>query len=62
MLYCGAEIVGVVTSGAYGYRVQKNIAYVFVDPQQAATGTALEIGILGERYAAVVTESCLYDA
>jgi len=50
-----------VTSGGYGHRVGQNIAYAYVDPACAAVGTALEIGILGERYAAEVVEPVLYD-
>ncbi len=57
----GGTPVGSITSGGYGHRVQKNIAYAFVDPQQAQVGSELEIGILGERYSARVVEPCLYD-
>lgn len=53
--------VGTVTSAGYGHRVQKNIAYAYVDPETAAVGTRLELGILGERYAAEVVEPILYD-
>ncbi len=54
--------VGTVTSGGYGHRVQANLAYAMLDPQQAATGNSLEVGILGQRYAAVTVEDCQYDA
>lgn len=53
--------VGTVTSAGYGHRVQKNIAYAYVDPQAAAVGTRLELGILGARHAAEVVEPILYD-
>ena len=61
-VYCGDDLIGTVTSGGYGHRVEKNIAYAFVAPELAEVGTALEIEILGERYPAVVVEECLYDA
>jgi dimethylglycine dehydrogenase len=61
-VYVGERLVGTVSSGAYGHRVGKNIAYAFVEPEFVDIGTALEIEILGERYAAVVCEECLYDA
>lgn len=61
-VYSGDELIGTVSSGGYGHRVQRNIAYAFVTPEYSATGTPLEIGILGERYTAVVCEPCLYDA
>jgi dimethylglycine dehydrogenase len=54
--------VGSVTSAGYGHRVQKNIAYAYVNPEMAKAGTELELGILGEKYAAVVVEPILYDS
>jgi len=53
--------VGSVTSGGYGHRVGKNIAFAFVNPDQADVGTQLIIGLLGERYSATVVEPVLYD-
>jgi len=57
----GEHQVGSVTSGGYGHRVEKNIAYAYVDPGQATIGTALSIGILGDSYDAVVVAPILYD-
>lgn len=53
--------VGTVTSGGYGYRVEKNIAYAFIDPQFAVEGYELSIGILGEQFAASIVDPQLYD-
>ncbi len=53
--------VGSVTSGGYGHRIQKNIAYAYVDPCASGPGTALRVGILGGWYPAQVTPACLYD-
>ncbi len=53
--------VGTVTSGGYGFRVEKNIAYAFVNPAQAETGTQLRVGILGDSYQAIVVDPVLYD-
>ena len=50
-----------MTSGGYGFRVKKNIAYGFVLPQLAQLGISLEVEMLGERYPATVSEACLYD-
>ncbi len=33
------KIIGTITSGAYGHRVEKNIAYAFVNPALAELGT-----------------------
>ncbi len=54
-------VIGTVSSGAYGHRVQRNIAYAYVQPTLAAVGTELEVGILGQRYRAVVSDAGLYD-
>jgi len=60
-VFAGDKQVGSITSGGYGFRTSKNIAYAFVDPDVAETGHSLSIGILGERYNAVVVEPILYD-
>jgi dimethylglycine dehydrogenase len=60
-VYSSSAQVGSVTSGGYGHRVARNIAYAYVDPGAAEAGTRLEIGILGERYAATVAEPVRYD-
>ena len=60
-VYAGNDLIGSVTSGGYGHRVKKNIAYAFVKPEFAKVGTTLTMGILGKHYDAVVTEDCLYD-
>jgi len=41
--------------------VRKNIAYAYVNPGKVEIGTELELGILGDKYAAVVVEPILYD-
>ncbi|KAG1657106.1 Dimethylglycine dehydrogenase, mitochondrial [Nymphon striatum] len=51
----------VTLSGAYGHRVNKNIAYAFVEPELSAINTELKVEILGKKYPAVITEACLYD-
>ena len=60
-IYDGQTLVGSVTSGGYGHRVKKNIAFAFVNPECTALDTALEIEILGTRYQALVSTICLYD-
>lgn len=56
------KVVGTVTSGDWGHRVQKNIAMAFIDPQYAQIGTSLDIEILGKTYTAVVVEPELYHS
>jgi dimethylglycine dehydrogenase len=60
-VFADGRQVGSVTSAGYGHRVQKNIAYAYVNPDMAKVGTGLKLGILGDKYAAVVTDPILYD-
>ena len=55
------KVVGTVTSGDYGHRVQKNLAYAFVDFAHSAEGTDLHIDIIGELTAARVIAPSPYD-
>ena len=61
-VYCNEKLIGTVSSGGYGHRVKRNIAFAYVNPEYAAPGTSLTIGVLGKQYEAVVTEPCLFDA
>jgi len=60
-VFAGEQQVGSVTSSGYGHRVNKNIAYAYVDPEQAAVGNQLSLGILGDNYPATVVDPILYD-
>ncbi|KPN61661.1 dimethylglycine dehydrogenase [Aliiroseovarius crassostreae] len=53
-VWSGDEIVGETTSGGWGYRVNKSIAYGMVRPELATPGTELEVEIYGEKFRAVV--------
>jgi dimethylglycine dehydrogenase len=55
------KVVGTVTSGDWGHRVGKNLAYAFVDPSLAETGSAMEIDILGQLVPARVIPAGPYD-
>ena len=55
-IWHGDDVVGEVTSGGYGYRVDASIALGVVRSDLAEPGTALEIEIFGERCKAVVQE------
>jgi dimethylglycine dehydrogenase len=60
-VYQGEQLIGSVTSGAYGHRLQKNIAFAFITPEHAVPGIDLMVEILGQRQPAQVVDSCLYD-
>ena len=55
------QIVGLVTSGAYGHALKKSIALAYVRTDLAKPGTALAIEIFGERRGAKVGAEPLYD-
>jgi dimethylglycine dehydrogenase len=61
VVYRGAEVVGLVTSGGYGYRLKRSIALAYVRTDLAKPGVSLEVEILGERCRAVVAREPLYD-
>jgi glycine cleavage system aminomethyltransferase T/glycine/D-amino acid oxidase-like deaminating enzyme len=55
-------LVGRVTSGGYGYTVERSIAYAYVPAANAAVGTPVEIEIFGEWSAGEIVAEPLYDA
>ncbi len=57
----GDYVVGTVTSGDYGHRVRKNLAYAFVLPELSEVGTGFEIDIIGTRVLANVIAPSPYD-
>jgi dimethylglycine dehydrogenase len=61
VVYRGSEVVGLVTSGGYGYRLSRSIALAYVRADLAVPGTQLEVEILGERCVAHVAREPLYD-
>jgi 4-methylaminobutanoate oxidase (formaldehyde-forming) len=55
------EPVGRVTSGGYGYTVQRSIAYAYLPAEHAAAGTSAEVEIFGRRVACEVAAEPLFD-
>jgi dimethylglycine dehydrogenase len=53
--------IGVTTSGAYGHRVEKSLAFACVDPEFAAPGSLFEVLIQGERRGATVLGAAAFD-
>ena len=54
----GDMVVGTITSAAWGYRIGKNIAYAFVDPETSENLSVLTAtGVIDAR----ITDRCLYD-
>jgi 4-methylaminobutanoate oxidase (formaldehyde-forming) len=57
----GSEVVGRVTSGGYGYSVERSIAYAYVPARLAEAGTAVEVEIFGEWAGGEVAQEPLWD-
>ena len=60
-IYAKGQLVGRATNGGYGFRVNKSLALAMVKPAYAATGTELEIKILGKLFKATVIPESPYD-
>ncbi len=55
------EVAGRVTSGGYGYTVERSIAYAYVPADAATPGRTVEIEIFGEWTSGEVAEEPLFD-
>jgi glycine cleavage system aminomethyltransferase T len=54
-------IVGRVTSGGYGFRVARSIAYAYVPAAQSEAGRPVEIEVFGEWIGGEIAKEPLYD-
>ncbi len=57
----GDSIVGRVTSGGYGYSVERSIAYAYLPPEHAGAGTGVAVEIFGRWVEGEVAEEPLFD-
>ena len=57
----GDRIVGRVTSGGYGYTVERSIAYAYLPSEDAAAGTNVSVEIFGEWAQGEVAAEPLFD-
>jgi dimethylglycine dehydrogenase len=60
-IYRNGRLVGRATHGGYGWRVGKSLALAMVRPDVAATGTELDIKILGKLHRATVIPESPFD-
>jgi glycine cleavage system aminomethyltransferase T/glycine/D-amino acid oxidase-like deaminating enzyme len=58
----GDEVAGRVTSGGYGYSVERSIAYAYLPSEHAAPGTEVAVEIFGDWVAGEVAAEPLWDA
>ena len=60
-VYHNNKIVGVVTSGAYGFRVNKSFAFAYVQAELAKDETELVVEIQGQKRKAKILNEPAYD-
>ncbi len=60
-IYCDGELAGYVTSGGFGYRVEKSLALGYLSPEFHRPGNHFEIEILGDMRPAELTDGPVYD-
>jgi glycine cleavage system T protein len=57
----GGQVAGRVTTGGYGFAVERSIAYAYVPAAAATVGTAVEVEVFGEWVGAEVVAEPLWD-
>jgi 4-methylaminobutanoate oxidase (formaldehyde-forming) len=57
----GNHVLGRITSGGYGYTVERSIAYGYLPIEYSEPGTTIDVLWFGERIAATVEREPLYD-
>ncbi len=57
----GRTVVGTVTSGDWGHRVDMNLARAFVEPAMAGVGSSMRLDLCGEMVGAEVIPCSPYD-
>lgn len=55
------KVIGTVTSGAWGHRVGKNLAYAFIDSAFSTLGSEVELDLLGDLVPARAVPAVSYD-
>ena len=55
------EIAGRVTSGGYGYTVERSLAYAYVPGDAAVSGQAVEVEIFGDWIPGAIADEPLWD-
>jgi len=60
-VYFKDKIVGLVTSGSFGFRVNKSLAFAYVESDLAVIDGEFSVKILGQKRKAVVLKEMSYD-
>ena len=57
----GQKVVGTITSGEWGHRTGKNLAFAFLDADLSVTGSEMQLDSCGRMVGAKVIPMCPYD-
>jgi 4-methylaminobutanoate oxidase (formaldehyde-forming) len=57
----GGTVAGRVTSGGYGYTVERSIAYAYLPAEFASSGVEVDVEVFGARVPGVVASEPLFD-
>ena len=60
-VWVGDRVVGITTSGGYGYWLDRSLAVAYVDAELVTPGTRLAVDVLGDRRPAVVLAEPPFD-
>lgn len=60
-VFDGERLLGYVTSGGYGFRIDRSIAMCYLPSEYCEPGARVSVGILGDRRPAEVVKAPLYD-
>jgi dimethylglycine dehydrogenase len=60
-VYASGRVVGVTTSGAFGHKTGKSLAFAYVPPEMTATGTEFEVLVFQERRKARIIPESIWD-
>ena len=60
-VYAGDKVVGVTTSGGFGHKTGKSLAFAYVPPEMTAQGTEFEVLVFQERRKARIIPESIWD-
>jgi len=55
------DILGRVTTGGYGYSIERSVAFAYLPPEHAEPGSAVELEIFGQWIGGEVVKEPLFD-
>jgi dimethylglycine dehydrogenase len=60
-VFCDDRLVGITTSGAYGFAVRKSLAFAYLEPSVVRAGNQFQILVRGERCSARIVDQPAWD-